>query len=113
MKVNKELVNKLADLSKLEFTGEEETHVIEDLSNMLNFIDKLKEVDVEGVEPLVYMNTDTNRLREDVVVSDITKEEALKNAPLADSDYFKVPKVLKKNQESRTASRDSEIADNE
>lgn len=96
MKVNKELVEKLADLSKLEFSPEEQAHVIDDLSNMLNFIDKLNELDVEGVEPLVYVNEDTNSLREDIVKMEITKEEALKNAPLADSDYFKVPKVLKK-----------------
>jgi aspartyl-tRNA(Asn)/glutamyl-tRNA(Gln) amidotransferase subunit C len=96
MKVNKELVEKLADLSKLEFSPEEQAHVIDDLSNMLNFIDKLNELDVEGVEPLVYVNEDTNSLREDIIKMEITKEEALKNAPLADSDYFKVPKVLKK-----------------
>ena len=96
MKVNKELVEKLADLSKLEFSPEEQAHVIDDLSNMLNFIDKLNELDVEGVEPLIYVNEDTNSLREDIVKMEITKEEALKNAPLADSDYFKVPKVLKK-----------------
>lgn len=96
MKVNKELVEKLADLSKLEFSPEEQVHVIDDLSNMLNFIDKLNELDVEGVEPLIYVNEDTNSLREDIVKMEITKEEALKNAPLADSDYFKVPKVLKK-----------------
>lgn len=96
MKVNKELVEKLADLSKLEFSPEEEAHVIDDLSNMLDFIDKLNEVNVDGIEPLVYVNEDTNSLREDIVKMEITKEDALKNAPLADSDYFKVPKVLKK-----------------
>lgn len=96
MKVDKELVDKLADLSKLEFSPEEQAHVIDDLSNMLDFIGKLNEVDVDGIEPLVYVNEDTNSLREDIVKMEITKEEALKNAPLADSDYFKVPKVLKK-----------------
>ncbi len=96
MKVNKELVEKLADLSKLEFSPEEQAHVIDDLSNMLDFIDKLNEVNVDGIEPLVYVNEDTNSLREDIVKMEITKEDALKNAPLADSDYFKVPKVLKK-----------------
>jgi len=96
MKVDKVMVDKLAYLARLEFSNEERAHVEQDLSNMLDFIDKLNELDVEGVEPLVYMSSETNVMREDVAHHEITKSEALKNAPLADSDYFKVPKVLKK-----------------
>ena len=54
------------------------------------------EMDVDGVEPLIHMGSQTNILRPDVAETSITHEQALKNAPLADSDYFKVPKVLKK-----------------
>ncbi|MBX7050086.1 MAG: Asp-tRNA(Asn)/Glu-tRNA(Gln) amidotransferase subunit GatC, partial [Chitinophagales bacterium] len=66
------------------------------LSDMLDFVDKLSEVDVSGVEPLVYVNPAINVMRPDEPHMDISKEEALKNAPLADSDYFKVPKVIRK-----------------
>ncbi len=97
MKVDKQLVDKLANLSKLNFTASEEQEIINDLNKMVDFVDKLKEIPVKGVEPLMYMIDETNVMREDEIKMEITKEEALKNAPLADSDYLKVPRVLRKN----------------
>ena len=94
MEVNEALVDRLALLSKLSFDKEEKEKLIVDLGNILNLVDKLNEVDTSGVNPLVYMNGEMNILREDVIVSEITKEEALKNAPQKDSDYFKVPKMI-------------------
>lgn len=94
MEVNEILVNKLAGLSKLRFEPAEKAKLIKDLGNILHLVDKLNEVDTEGVAPLVYLNEETDVLRKDVVVSEITKEEGLKNAPQKDSDYFKVPKVI-------------------
>jgi aspartyl-tRNA(Asn)/glutamyl-tRNA(Gln) amidotransferase subunit C len=67
-----------------------------DLGRIIVFCDKLREVNTEGVEPLIYMNNEQNVLREDVVKSGMNKSDALKNAPSADSDYFKVPKVITK-----------------
>ena len=57
---------------------------------------KLNELNTDNVEPLIYMTDEVNVLREDVVKTDMTQEEALKNAPKKDSDYFKVPKVVEK-----------------
>jgi len=96
MKVDKVLVEKLANLSKLEFDAAEEKAIEQNLTDMLNFVGKLDELDVTGIEPLVYVNPDTNVMRADEPKMEITKQEALENAPLADSDYFKVPKVLRK-----------------
>jgi len=96
MKVDNILVAKLANLAKLEFDTEEAKAVERNLTNMLNFVSKLDELDVTGIAPLVYVNPETNVMRSDEVKMEITKEEALKNAPLADSDYFKVPKVIRK-----------------
>lgn len=96
MKVDNILVAKLADLAKLEFDADEAKAVEQNLTNMLNFVGKLDEVDVTGIAPLVYVNPETNVMRDDVVIADTTKQEALRNAPLADSDYFKVPKVIRK-----------------
>lgn len=96
MKVGHELVQKLATLAKLNFDAGQEKEIINDLSRIIVFVDKLKELNVDGVEPLIYMNDETNILRRDNVKMEITKHDALKNAPLADSDYFKVPKVIKK-----------------
>jgi aspartyl-tRNA(Asn)/glutamyl-tRNA(Gln) amidotransferase subunit C len=63
---------------------------------MIAFVDKLSELDTTGVEPLIFMSEEVNRLREDVAVQSISHEEALHNAPKKDSDYFRIPKVLDK-----------------
>jgi aspartyl-tRNA(Asn)/glutamyl-tRNA(Gln) amidotransferase subunit C len=96
MTVDKALVDKLATLAKLQFTEEEKEAFVKDFARILQFVDKLREVDTTGVEPLLYMSDEVNVLREDTPVQTITKEEALRNAPAKDSDYFKVPKVIQK-----------------
>ncbi len=96
MAIDNEMVERLAELSKLEFTDAEKAKLRNDMQGILNLVEKLEEVDVEGVEPLIYMSDEVNILRKDVVKDTVTKEEALLNAPQKDSDYFKVPKVIKK-----------------
>ena len=59
-------------------------------------MDKLREIDTKDVEPLIFMSEEVNRLREDLPQITITHEEALRNAPKKDSDYFRIPKVLDK-----------------
>jgi aspartyl-tRNA(Asn)/glutamyl-tRNA(Gln) amidotransferase subunit C len=66
----------------------------QDLEKILEMCEKLNEVDTEGVEPLIYMSDNENVLREDEVVQSISHEDALKNAPKKDSDFFRVPKVI-------------------
>ncbi|MCE2786914.1 MAG: Asp-tRNA(Asn)/Glu-tRNA(Gln) amidotransferase subunit GatC [Bacteroidota bacterium] len=96
MDISNELIDKLADLAKLEFNGDEKEHIKNDLSRILTFIEKLNEIDTTGVEPLIFMSDAVNVLREDEVIQTISKDEALKNAPKKDSDYFRVPKFLDK-----------------
>ena len=96
MKVDKKLVDKVAGLAKLEFDEVAKEKMVSDMNKMISFIDKLDQIDTELIEPLVYMSEETNVLRADEVGEHISKENALKNAPQKDSDYFKVPKVLKK-----------------
>ena len=95
-KITQETVDKLANLSRLEFNGNEKKEIINDLNRMLDFVSKLNELNTSNVEPLVYMNDETNVLREDDVKQTISQKEALSNAPKKDSDYFKVPKVVEK-----------------
>lgn len=59
-------------------------------------MDKLREIDTKDVEPLIFMSDEVNRLREDIPQITVTHEEALRNAPKKDSDYFRIPKVLDK-----------------
>jgi aspartyl-tRNA(Asn)/glutamyl-tRNA(Gln) amidotransferase subunit C len=96
MNINDEMIDKLANLARLEFNEEEKEEIKNDLRKMIGFIDKLNELDTTGVEPLLHMSDNVNILREDKVSGMITQEEALKNAPLHDDQFFKVPKVIKK-----------------
>lgn len=94
MIVDEALVDKLANLSKLEFNAEGKIAIQKDLTKILNFMEKLNELDTDGVEPLIYINEDVNVFRNDEVHYPITKEEALMNAPLKNEDYIKVPKFV-------------------
>lgn len=96
MEINEALIDHLAQLSKLSFEGAQKDAIRQDLERMIAFVDKLSELDTTGVEPLIFMSEEVNRLREDIVHQDITHEEALRNAPKKDSDYFRIPKVLDK-----------------
>ena len=96
MEVTNELIDHLAHLARLEFNGEEKTKIKADLENILSFVDQLQQVNTDGLEPLIYMTEEENILREDEAKVTISQEEALKNAPHKDSDYFKIPKVVKK-----------------
>lgn len=96
MIIDDKKVADLAHLSRLAFNEEDKEAIKSDLGRIIDFCDKLREVNTEGVEPLIYLNNEQNVLREDTVKSGMTKSEALKNAPSADSDYFKVPKVITK-----------------
>ena len=96
MTVNDELVDKLANLARLQFEGEEKEAIKIDLQKMIRFIDKLNEIDTTGVEPLLHMSDNINVLRKDEVKGSISREDGLKNAPLHDGVFFKVPKVIKK-----------------
>jgi aspartyl-tRNA(Asn)/glutamyl-tRNA(Gln) amidotransferase subunit C len=67
-----------------------------DLERILEFCEQLNGLDTTDVEPLIYMSDRTDHLREDVVKPSLDKKRALGNAPSADSDYYKVPKVINK-----------------
>ncbi|MDB3926850.1 Asp-tRNA(Asn)/Glu-tRNA(Gln) amidotransferase subunit GatC [Flavobacteriales bacterium] len=96
MKIDQTLIDKLARLSQLEFNSDTKAKMEDDLNKILAFVDKLNEVDTENIEPLIYLNEEKNKLRDDEIGEHLPKEKALKNAPSKDSDYFKVPTVLKK-----------------
>jgi len=94
MKITDEMVDHIAYLARLEFTGNDKDMIREDMNKILSFMEVLQEVDTENVEPLIFMNTETNRLREDIAQETLSQYEVLKNAPKKDSDYFRIPKVL-------------------
>ena len=99
MEVTEQMIEKLALLARLEFKPEEKEEIKKDLQRMISFVDKLNELDTQGVEPLTHMSEEVNVLREDQVQGSVTREEALRNAPMHDEAFFKVPKVIRKQSE--------------
>jgi aspartyl-tRNA(Asn)/glutamyl-tRNA(Gln) amidotransferase subunit C len=96
MEVTDTLIDKLALLSGLKFNEEEKKEIRNDLQKMIAFVDKLNELDTTGIKPLVHMSDELNVLREDEVKGQIKREDAFKNTPVHDEQFFKVPKVIKK-----------------
>jgi aspartyl-tRNA(Asn)/glutamyl-tRNA(Gln) amidotransferase subunit C len=94
MKVNNKLVEHLAHLSRLDFDDDSKEKMKFDFEKMLDFVAKLEEVDTDNVVPLSYMSSELNVLREDKVEQVLTQEQALKNAPVNDTDYIRIPKVI-------------------
>ena len=96
MEVNDAMLEKLAHLARLRFDDTEKQEIKNDLQRMIVFVEKLNELDLTGIEPLLHISEELNVLREDEVKGSVTRQEALKNAPLHDEQFFKVPKVIKK-----------------
>lgn len=94
MKINRDVLDKIAHLARLEFDEKDAEKMMKDMTAIVNWVEKLNEVDTEGVEPLTTMSHEVNSLRDDEVKPHLDHEETLKNAPKKDSDYFRVPKVL-------------------
>ena len=94
MKIDKDTVRKIAHLARLEFAEKDENDMIRDMTEILDWVEKLNELDTDKIEPLTNMSYEVNVLREDAVRSHLDHERGLKNAPNRDSDYFRVPKVL-------------------
>jgi aspartyl-tRNA(Asn)/glutamyl-tRNA(Gln) amidotransferase subunit C len=94
MKLDVETLQKIAHLSRLEINEKDTDQMLRDMSNMLTFVEKLNEVNTDGVAPLTTMSHEINSLRDDVAKVDLTRDGVLSNAPKKDEDYFRVPKVL-------------------
>lgn len=96
MNISEETIDHIAHLSRLRFEGDEKIAILQDLEKIVGFMGKLSEIPTDGVEPLVFMSDEVNVLRDDEPKVTLTQEEALKNAPKKDSDYFRIAKVLDK-----------------
>ena len=96
MIIDKKIIEKLADLSKLRFSDSEMELITKDMTKMIDFINQLDEVNTDGVKPLIHMNEEFNNLRDDEVKGMLEQSDALSNSPVKDSTYFKLPKVLDK-----------------
>ena len=96
IKVDDKLVTNLSKLAKLKFDKNSSEKMKSDLRKMLEFIDAISQINTDKVDPLIYLSDEANVLRNDIITNEISQKDALKNSPQKDSDYFKVPTVLKK-----------------
>lgn len=96
MTIDKNTVYKVADLARIEIKDSEVDALTQEMNKILTFMEKLNELDTEGVEPLVYMNDETNVWREDVAKNEISVEDGLKNSAVHNESFFMVPKIMEK-----------------
>ena len=94
MKISKDDVAKVAELARLEFKQEDVDKFTEQLGNILEYIEKLNELDTDNVEPTSHVLDISTPLREDKVVKTLTIEEVLQNAPESEDDFIVVPQVI-------------------
>jgi aspartyl-tRNA(Asn)/glutamyl-tRNA(Gln) amidotransferase subunit C len=95
MSVTKDDVQYVANLARLQLGDEEAEALKEDMNEILGYIDQLNELDTSDVAPLEHVTDVTaTEFRKDEAGEPLSHEEALKNAPDADSDYFRVPRVI-------------------
>lgn len=94
MSVTRKDVEHIAELARLKFKEEELESFTTQLNEILEYMEKLNELDTENVEPLSHPVESQNIFREDGVKPSVNREDALKNAPQKDDEFFKVPKVI-------------------
>jgi aspartyl-tRNA(Asn)/glutamyl-tRNA(Gln) amidotransferase subunit C len=94
MSINKKLIHELGAMSKIDITPKEEQAFVNDISNLLAWIEKLNEVDTQNIEPLYSTSTEINVLRNDEPINyEFDCEDLLKLGPDSNSAYFKVPNI--------------------
>lgn len=94
MKITKQETAHVANLAKLYLSDEEIESMSKDLASIIEFADKLNELDTSSIEPSAHAFAVSNVFREDEVTGSYDKAELLKNAPSSDGDCYLVPKVV-------------------
>ncbi|NOT56474.1 MAG: Asp-tRNA(Asn)/Glu-tRNA(Gln) amidotransferase subunit GatC [Deltaproteobacteria bacterium] len=94
MSAGKEELRRLAYLTRLELAPEEEEEMIGHLNKMLSYIEKLKELNTEGIEPTAHAVEVPAPMREDLVTNQPDTDNLLRNAPAREGDFLKVPRII-------------------
>ncbi|MCF7871236.1 MAG: Asp-tRNA(Asn)/Glu-tRNA(Gln) amidotransferase subunit GatC [Candidatus Omnitrophica bacterium] len=92
--IKKEMVEYIAKLAKIEINEEEGKFLSSQLSKIIGYVDKLKEVDTENIEPMRGLHSGKGLTRQDQVKDSPAREDILKNAPDSSDNFFKIPKVI-------------------
>jgi len=94
MKINLELVDHIARLSRIELTDRERDLFSRQLTRILEYVDKLKELDTTDVEPITGGLELANVYRKDELAESLPRRDVLANAPGGDGEFFRVPRVI-------------------
>jgi aspartyl-tRNA(Asn)/glutamyl-tRNA(Gln) amidotransferase subunit C len=94
MKITREEVQRVAALARLQFTAQEEETLTGQLDRILQYVEKLSELDTAGVEPLAHAVDIVNAFRDDCALHRPSPDRLLANAPARERDFFKVPKII-------------------
>ena len=92
--IDDETIENVCILAKLSLSDEAKEKAKEDMQKMLDYVEKLDELDTDGVEPLSHIFGDKNVFRDDVVTNGDNKEAMLMNAPKAKEGQYQVPKMI-------------------
>ena len=94
MTIDNTIVKKVGKLAKIKIKESEEEKLIQELNNILDWVDELKKVDTSGVEPMLSVFNESIKMREDKVKQNFSSEMVTKNSPEKQSSFFVVPKVV-------------------
>ena len=94
MSIDNSIVRKVGKLAKIKIKESEEKKLIDELNNILGWVDELKKVDTEGVEPMLSVYNESMNMREDKSDSKFSNDLITKNSPEKNDDFFVVPKVV-------------------
>jgi len=94
MDINAETVEYIAKLAKISISEEEKNKFVPQLSKIITYIEKLSELDTEGISPMSSVIATKNVFREDETKPSMQRDDVLANAPASQNGFFKVPKVI-------------------
>ena len=94
MSIDNSTVKKVAKLARIEINEEEETTLITELNNILGWVDELKQVNTDSVEPMLSVFNESMQMREDQAESNFDNGQILDNSPESNAGFFVVPKVV-------------------
>jgi aspartyl-tRNA(Asn)/glutamyl-tRNA(Gln) amidotransferase subunit C len=96
MKIDDKTLDKIADLAKIEIAESEREKLKTDMSAILDWVEKLNELDTSGTKAITQMTSEINQLRKDNVSGNFSNQQALQNASEKSDGFFVVPKVIRK-----------------
>ena len=94
MSFNEQTIKTIANLARLKFPQDEEAKFMNDINGILDWVEQLKEVNVDGIEPLVSVSPREQAIRQDIVTDGGLQTELMANAPESVQGFYEVPRMV-------------------